>query len=492
MERRLATVAILLLAWPALNGCERPNEPESKKAAVPAKVEKVPGEADLTTVHLSEEAEGRLRIATSKVERRPVGRVRTYGGEVIVPPGHAVTVSAPFNGTVLPPARGKAPMPGATVKKGQEVFRLLPLLSPEAQATLATTRVEAQGQVDQAQKQLAQAKIQLDRAERLRRDNLGGSGALADAQAQYDIAESTLRAAVARRDALDKTIKGIEGGTLDPLSIAAEADGSIKGIHVMPGQAVAAGAMLFDVEELDPIWVRVPVYVGDRRDLDPAADAGVGDLAGVPGEAQKPARPVDAPALGRSDGGHRQSVLRGGQCRPCLLARPAGRSDRATPGAGRGPGRPASGGPVRLPRRDVVLREDGASDLLPTASSRRSPGGRPRGLARRARPRHRRRHDGRGRAVRDRVRRRQVAKRRPMHDLARLDVPASPGAGAGPVGRADGRRRSGGPARPARRLPRVRPAAGRDPDRGAGALDRGGREPRHACRWRTPSTARPG
>ena len=42
-------------------------------------------------------------------------------------------------------------MPGWQVERGQEIFRPLPLLSPEAQATLATTRVEAQGQVDQAE-----------------------------------------------------------------------------------------------------------------------------------------------------------------------------------------------------------------------------------------------------------------------------------------------------------------------------------------------------
>jgi len=185
------------------------------------------------------------------------------------------------------------------VKKGQEVFRLRPLLSPEAQATLATTRVEAQGQVDQAEKGLAQAKIQLDRAGRLRREQLGGTGALTDAQAQYDIAESTLKAATSRRDALDRTIKGIEGGTLVPQPILAEADGSIKGVHVMQGQVVNAGALLFDIEALDRVWVRVPVYVGDRRVLDLKAEAQVGDLTEAQGQPTKPALPMnDAPPSG--------------------------------------------------------------------------------------------------------------------------------------------------------------------------------------------------
>src|SRR5262249_11800795 len=110
---------------------------------------------------------------------------------------------------------------------------------------------------------------------------------------------STLKAATSRRDALDKTIKGIEGSTLDALSVEAESDGSIKGIHVMQGQVVNAGALLFDIEALDQVWVRVPVYVGDRRVLDLGAQARVGELTGAKDDPTKPARPLsDAPPSG--------------------------------------------------------------------------------------------------------------------------------------------------------------------------------------------------
>ncbi len=56
--------------------------------------------------------------------------------------------------------------------------------------------------------------------------------------------------------------------------------------------------MLFDIEELDPIWVRVPVYVGDRRDIDAQAQAQVGGLAAQPGDVTKTARHIDAPPAG--------------------------------------------------------------------------------------------------------------------------------------------------------------------------------------------------
>ena len=248
--------------------------------------------------------------------------------------------------------------------------------------------------------------------------------------------------------------------------------------------------MLFDIEELDPIWVRVPVYVGDRRELDLEAEARVGDLAEPPGEPTRPAGPGRRPAVGRPAGGDRQPLLPGRQRRPRLLARPAGRRDDPARRAGRGAGRPPRGRALRLPRRGLGLREDRPADLRPaggsgsTTRSATSPscstGPSP---APRSSPTAPPSCSAPSSAAAS------SARRSRSHDLAGLDLAAAPGAGAGAVGRADDRRRPDGPARAAGRLPRVRAAAGRDPDRGAGALDRGGREPDHRCRWRTRSTA---
>ncbi len=300
MSQRVILSTFLALG-PWIGGCVPPSSSAVKAKAKPApaaKVEKLPGEGDLTTVHLTEAAEASLRVATAKVERKAVPRSRTYGGEVVIPAGGSITVSAPLSGIVLAPLNGPILAAGAEVKRGREVFRLQPLLSPESRATMANSLVDAQGQVDQADKAMAQAKVLMERAERLRRDQLGSSGALIDAQSAADIATSAWKAATARRDALDRTIRGLEGGSLDALPILAEADGSIKGVHVLPGQAVAAGAILFDMESLGRVWVRVPVYVGDRRTLDLAAEAHVGDLAGGPNQASKLAKPVAAPPSG--------------------------------------------------------------------------------------------------------------------------------------------------------------------------------------------------
>ena len=63
----------------------------------------------------------------------------------------------------------------------------------------------------------------------------------------------------------------------------------------MPGQTVPAGAALFEVVNLDRVWVRVPVYAGDLPELDSGPWASVGGLTARPGEPSRPAKLVTTP-----------------------------------------------------------------------------------------------------------------------------------------------------------------------------------------------------
>ena len=93
---RSAPAFIVLVLLPA---CSSP--PPVEKAPPPAKVANPVKEADFSSVTLTPEAESRLAIQTAPVEEREVQRVRVVGGEVVAPPGRAVTVAAPIAGTVL-------------------------------------------------------------------------------------------------------------------------------------------------------------------------------------------------------------------------------------------------------------------------------------------------------------------------------------------------------------------------------------------------------
>lgn len=283
----------------SVSGCQPPAAPAAPaKSAPPAKVSTPTKEADLATVKLTEEAETHLRLKLASVERKKVARTASYGGEVVIPTGRLIVVASPFNGLLKPPPGAEPPTPGSLVKAGQPIFVLQPILSPESRATMAPLLVEAEGQVKQAEESLKARKIELDRQENLLAQKLTGQAALVDAKAAYDLALATLHANEQRRDTMIKVVGDIEGGKINVQTIEAPASGMVQNVHALPGQMVNSGALLFDVASLDPIWVKVPVYVGDLSRLDSKKDAGVGGLADDPGAAVKSAKPIPAPPAG--------------------------------------------------------------------------------------------------------------------------------------------------------------------------------------------------
>ncbi|MGC4007455.1 MAG: hypothetical protein QM811_31765 [Pirellulales bacterium] len=118
---------------------------KSQAPTPPAALKKV-NEADLGAIRLTEDAEQRLGVRTQPIERKSVGRTRTYGGEAMIPVGRAILVSAPMQGTLRVPKVG-LPHAGQAVAKGQSIITLLPLLSPESATTLAASRADIEGQV---------------------------------------------------------------------------------------------------------------------------------------------------------------------------------------------------------------------------------------------------------------------------------------------------------------------------------------------------------
>jgi hypothetical protein len=82
MDRRAAALAAILCVLLSLEGCERPKTAEAKKTTAASKVEKLPGEADLTTIHLNEEADSTRRpsaTSASPPRRSRASRWRGYG-----------------------------------------------------------------------------------------------------------------------------------------------------------------------------------------------------------------------------------------------------------------------------------------------------------------------------------------------------------------------------------------------------------------------------
>lgn len=279
-------------AWALLGA--KAGEGKAAPPAVPATVPKPFKEDQATTLTLTPEAEERLKIQLGTVERKSVPRKRAYGSEVTVPPGRSVIVSAPVAG-LLRAAPGVSPAAGLTVKKGQPLLELAPLLDPVGRANLLAVKTEAEGQVINAGEQFKAAKVALERAKKVLEGGAGRQRDVDEAQAQVDIAQKLVETATARRNLLNKVTGEVESGTTTAIVMEAPEDGLIRVVSALPGQTVPSGAALFEVMNLDRIWVRVPVYVGDLPEIDTAQPAEVGGLTARPGSAVRPAKPAVAP-----------------------------------------------------------------------------------------------------------------------------------------------------------------------------------------------------
>ncbi|MEZ6125997.1 MAG: efflux RND transporter periplasmic adaptor subunit [Planctomycetaceae bacterium] len=299
-------LSALLLPALLISGCQ----PQSSKPAAkekPAKVEAHPTEQDIYRIILTEKAEQRLQIATVPVERRSMPRSRLLGGEIAIPDGQRTPLMAPVTGTLLPIDNKPMAAAGQTVQRGDPLFQMLPMLPPErevpnaaervqmanAQALLATARIQAEGDIKQAQAQIDAADIALNRAQQLFDDKAGSRRAVDDADAALKIAQAAKQAAEDRQRELQALSLSSDSDRPLEVAIAAPASGILQTLSVQPGQVVNAGALLLEVVQVNPMWVRVPVYAGQTHEVDTTAAARIKPMSASADDRE--ARPIVTP-----------------------------------------------------------------------------------------------------------------------------------------------------------------------------------------------------
>jgi RND family efflux transporter MFP subunit len=292
----LALLAFLAGIW----RCKSETQ-HSSSAAPPAKVANGVKESDLATVTLSPQAEQRLGIETAAVEKRQVARTMKRGGEIIPVPGRRVFVTAPAAGIVIAPAAGiviapAGPLPqsGTRVRKGQTIFRLLPL---PAERDLLGTPEEVALKKMRLEVTAAKAK----RAEQLLQDKAGSMKAWEEAQAELAAAAAAFKSAEARLHLTNHAMPDSAALALATMTLASPFDGVIQQINIAPRQTVAAGAELFEVISQNPVWVRVQVYVGDLAALEDQQPAQVETLGNSAGVSPRAAKPVHGSPLGNAN-----------------------------------------------------------------------------------------------------------------------------------------------------------------------------------------------
>jgi cobalt-zinc-cadmium efflux system membrane fusion protein len=246
---------VLVVAIAVTVSCSRQQAAPAAKPA-PATVQQPRTEAELTTVTLTDEAVKRLGVQTAEARMERVSEVRTFGGEIVVPEGRSVAVTAPVAGTLVAVADVR---PGSRVTQGAPIFRLVPLVAGERDQ-----RVEAQRALMEAQAQETETRQRMERLELLLKDGAASQRAVEEARSQHTVAAAALEAARDRLQIASRNPVGAQG----EITVAAPLSGILQTVHVAPGQTVAASAPLFEVAQIDTLWVRVPVYAGDLGSID--------------------------------------------------------------------------------------------------------------------------------------------------------------------------------------------------------------------------------
>ena len=277
MRLSLSVVSLLL---PLAAGCSS-GQATPTKADPPAHVDAPRPEAELTTVKLSPEAVKRLGLETVAVKIDTAAATRSLGGEVTVPEGRLVTVTAPVAGTLTVVS---GVQPGARVARGDRLMTLAPLASSERDQS-----IEARRAVESAQAEADAARLRLQRLEQLLKDGAASVRSIEEARAQSQIMEAALNAAEERLAAVRQGPVGLQG----EIAIAAPLDGLIQSISAAPGQTVAASAPLLQIAQVSTLWVRVPVFAGDVDEIDAAQPVAVRRLGAT--DAPRLARRVTAP-----------------------------------------------------------------------------------------------------------------------------------------------------------------------------------------------------
>ncbi|TPE41542.1 efflux RND transporter periplasmic adaptor subunit [Pontibacter mangrovi] len=271
-----------------LFACSKAPEAEKKAAAAVSSPVK---ESALTTVTLTPEAEKNLGIRTVTVGSQEVTGTLEMGGDVQAEPGQAASITAPMKGILALQKGSPIPQTGRTVKKGEVLYRLTIL---PAEGDLANNNQE----LEMRRVQLETARNKANRMRQLLKDGAVSERAKQEAEAELAMAQKAYQDAVGKRELL-------QGGTGQSANqsvfvIKAPLDGVIQRVYAGQSQTVAAGAPLLDIAGLNPVWVRVPVYMGDLERINLNQPAQVRTLAATGRQAVSEAMPVSTPVASGS------------------------------------------------------------------------------------------------------------------------------------------------------------------------------------------------
>jgi cobalt-zinc-cadmium efflux system membrane fusion protein len=220
-------------------------------------------EEDGGRITFLKEQQWRVPFDTAFAARRTLVPSVEVAGTVSTPPDGYAEIGAAIAGRLVAPP-DRLPRQGDHVVVGQLLASIAPApSSPEdaARASLAVAEADAR---------VARARSDLERAERLIREQAISQRELDDAQREVGVAEEAQRAAGRARQLFTGAASGRGGGGW---RLTSPIDGIVTEVGAAPGASVTPDQILFRIVSPTELWIRARVPEQDAAQLRGEANA---------------------------------------------------------------------------------------------------------------------------------------------------------------------------------------------------------------------------
>lgn len=235
-----------------------------------------PNEAeDPDAIGFLKEQQWKIPFMTKPVEAAALEAGVTLQGTVKPAGGREVAIAAPAAGRIVI-GQGRLPQLGQRVAKGE----VLAVLTP-AEGT-DTDRAALRRAVRTAEATVAQARLDLGRAERLVAAQAAPAKRVEEARTALTIAQAELAAARDHLRAKEATLTGAVGVTEESYRLRAPISGTVTAASVVPGASVAPGAELYHLVDLETVWVEARASESDLQRVSASRKAEITVAGGKP------------------------------------------------------------------------------------------------------------------------------------------------------------------------------------------------------------------
>ena len=257
----------------------------------PTLEETPPAAANTGRVTFLMEQQWLIRMKLALVEEKAVARQITATGRVVATPENHAVAAPPVEGIIT--GSQALPRVGQTVTKGQllAVLQQTPsagdagqIAAANAQVRIENARLEAErrrlGQsVNETQAGLTLATREYERAKKLHESGVVSLSEVQTKEAAFKEAEADHAGAREQLQALNDSPALKTADAVTRFEIRAPLAGTITAAHKSLGEHVGPGEPLFEIVNLDQVWVEAPIFEKDLARLVKGKTAAFSTLA---------------------------------------------------------------------------------------------------------------------------------------------------------------------------------------------------------------------